>query len=129
MCDGGMLLSRCYRVCVHESVVGKCDPPIVDCHRAKALQQRHSTPHTTSWRPQNYDESTLNGVDRVRERAILVARFHRRRGLQYRFYGHVLEHFFLTHCDVFHVPRLSMKSREPRDNFFQSWLVSKRDRN
>ncbi len=34
MCDGWLLVSRCYRVCVYECGVWKCDPPIVDCHRA-----------------------------------------------------------------------------------------------
>lgn len=57
MCDGELLVSRCYRVCVYECVVWKCDPPIVDCHRGKAFQQRQRTGTQTSWRPQNYGES------------------------------------------------------------------------
>lgn len=40
MCDRSLLISRCYRVCVYECVVWKCDPPSVYCHRGKALHYR-----------------------------------------------------------------------------------------
>jgi hypothetical protein len=35
MCDGSLWISRCYRVCVYDCFVWKCDPPSLYCHRDK----------------------------------------------------------------------------------------------
>lgn len=94
MCDGGLAVSRCSRVCVYECVVWKCDPPIGDCHRANSVTTAPKHCHTNTVKAQNYDESAPIGVDRQKQRAIFVARCRRLCTFQYSFYGQFLEHFF-----------------------------------
>ena len=80
-------------VCMN-AVYGSVIRLIGDAIVLTALQQRPSTATQTSWRPQNYGESTEIGVERQKQRAIFVTSCQRRRRLQYTFHGQFLEHFF-----------------------------------
>lgn len=94
MCDGGL----CYRgvpafVCMNAfcgSVIRLWLITIV----LKRYNSVKAVPHITSWRPQNYGQSTPNEVEREKQRVILVACCQHRRKPQYRFYDPFLEHFF-----------------------------------
>jgi len=116
-------VSRCSRVCVN-AVCGSVIPLLLIVIVLKRYNNGSALPHTTSWRPQNYGESTLNSVERQKQRVISVARCQRCCRPQYRFYGHFLEHFFLIRSEAFDVPRVSLKSRESRGWFFSDlWGV------